>query len=136
MRVFRQKGSGSFTKVLILIIWIVILVAAYRGGSDQWDTPRYRAVFAALQVSMAAWIVLEQRHSPDPWLRRTLLGIFAVLIWFLPWYLYRKYSFPWPVTDFFLTLALGIASASLLVVWDWLRTKRLAGENSGQSNLI
>lgn len=101
-----------------LIVWIGILIAAYRGGGDQWDNPRYRAAFAGLQAVLAAWVILAQRHKPDPWLRRTLIGIGLILAWFLLWYLRRYLSLPWPV-DFFRTVGLGMASAVLYWLWDW-----------------
>jgi len=35
----------------------------------------------------------------------------------------RRYiHFPWPVAEFYATLGLGLASAFLLVLWDWGRT--------------
>jgi len=122
-RIDREQRPGWSTRRLVLgmslVVWIGILIAAYRGGGDQWDNPRYRAAFAGLQAVLAAWVLVAQRCAPDPWLRRAVVGIGLILLWFLPWYLRRYLYFPWPVDDVFKTLALGLASAVLFWVWDW-----------------
>lgn len=123
LRAWRRKNDASIARALALIAWIVILVAAFRGGADMWDNPRYRATYASLQAALAAWVWVDQRRSSDPWLRRALLSMAAILFWFLPWYLQRYTVFNWPVAGLFETLGLGVASACLLVAWDWARKK-------------
>jgi hypothetical protein len=119
----KYPGLG-FTRLLILAVWIVVLVASFRAGADMWDNPRYRATFAGLQAALAAWAWVEQRRTQDAWLRRALLGLGAILGWFLLWYIRRYTGFEWPVTEFFSTLGLGLSSAFLLIVWDWARGVR------------
>jgi hypothetical protein len=126
------NGAGGYsektyflTRSLCLAVWIVILIASFRAGADMWDNPRYRATFAGLQAALAAWAWVEHRRLKDPWMRRALLAFGAFLAWFLPWYLQRYTSFKWPVTEFFSTLGLGVASAFLLVLWDWARTSKI-----------
>lgn len=106
------------------VVWGVILIASFRGGGDPWDNPRYRAMFAGLQVAMAAWVWVAQRRQPDPWLRRILAGAALILAWFLPWYLRRYLYLPWPVVDFFKTLGLGVFSAILYWLGDWAGASR------------
>jgi hypothetical protein len=118
----RRKDEGRFARVISLIVWLGILIASFRGGGDLWDNPRYREAFAGLQVALTAWALVEQHRVSDPWLRRALCGIAAILAWFLPWYLRRYTPAFWPVVDLFKTLGLGIASACLLALWDWART--------------
>lgn len=116
-----ENGADSKRRLVLgvsLVVWIGILIAAYRGGGDQWDNPRYRAAFAGLQAGLAAWALLSQRRVPDPWLRRAGVGIGLILAWFMIWYLRRYLSFLWPV-DFFRTLALGVITAVLYWLWDW-----------------
>lgn len=125
LRVLRQKEGRGFTSALTLIVWGVILIAAFRGGSDMWDNPRYRATYAGLQVALVAWVWMEQRRAADPWLRRALLGVASILVWFLPWYLQRYTAFTWPVADPFKTLGLGIFTACLLILWDWARAENI-----------
>jgi len=102
-------------------VWGVILIASFRSGGDPWDNPRYRAMFAGLQIALAAWVWVEQRRRPDPWLRRILVGAALILAWFLPWYLRRYLHLNWPVVDFFKTLGLGVFSTILYWVWDGVR---------------
>jgi hypothetical protein len=119
-----------------VIIWLVILIAAFRGGSDMWDNPRYRATFSGLQAALVAWLWVEQRKSPDPWLRRALIGITSIFAWFLPWYLQRYYSIGWPITDPFRTLGLGICTGLLLIFWDWARTAKTGKTAKEHSSII
>ena len=123
----RQRSKRALVGIITLVIWLIILVAAFRGGSDMWDNPRYRAILASLQIALASAIWVEESQSRDPWLRRALLATGAVLVWFLPWYLQRYYSIGWPVTDPFRTLGLGLATASLLILADWARWGRPDG---------
>jgi CDP-diglyceride synthetase len=92
-----------------------------------WDNPRYRVAFIGLQVSLAAWVWIEQRRAPDPWFRRAIVAIGAILLWFFPWYLRRYYGLQWPVEDLFLTLGLGICTAALYWIWDWARERKKRG---------
>ena len=119
---FRKNNSSGFTRILCVVAWIVILVASFRAGADMWDNPRYRATFAGLQAALVAWAWVQHQRLKDPWMRRALLAFGAFLAWFLPWYLRRYIHFPWPVAEFYATLGLGLASAFLLVLWDWGHT--------------
>jgi hypothetical protein len=113
---FRER---SLAAGMSLGVWVVILVASYRGGGDQWDNPRYRASFAGLQAALAAWAWVDHSKEPDPWLRRVLVGVGWLFVWFIPWYVGRYTHWDWPVQDVFKTLGLGLASASLYALWDW-----------------
>jgi hypothetical protein len=103
------------------MVWITILIASFRGGGDQYDNPRYRVTFIGLQAILVAWALFEQRRAEDPWLRRALVGLLLVLIWFIPWYIRRRYDFYWPVQDVFKTVGAGLACAVLYFIYDWAR---------------
>ena len=125
---WRKRASNTlptqrhFTQALLAVVWLVILIAAFRGGSDQWDNPRYRAAFAGLQAALAAWAWEEHHRVRDPWLRRAFLCAAAILAWFIPWYMRRYAGLDWPASDPLQTLGLGLASAALLCTWDIART--------------
>jgi hypothetical protein len=121
----RKNGMQAVVGMMTVIIWLVILVAAFRGGSDMWDNPRYRAIFASLQIALAAQIWVEEERTRDPWLKRALFMAMAILVWFFPWYLQRYYSIGWPITDPFRILGLGVFSGALLVVADWVKPERV-----------
>lgn len=120
----RIKQNRRITMAIITVVWIVMIIAAVRGGSDQWDNPRYRAAFAGLACAIIGWTWIEHLRVGDPWLRRAFLSVAAILIWFLPWYLRRYYSLEWTVIDPMRILGLGLATASLVVIWDWVSTQK------------
>jgi len=116
-----RKNRRAILVVLSLLVWWGILLASFRSGGDLWDNPRYRVTFLAPQAAMAAWVLSEQWRKPDPWLRRVIIVFLFVLGWFLPWYLARYTGFDWPEVGVFKTLGLGLASAVLYLIWDWIR---------------
>ncbi len=124
VRAWSKNKGDRLARGLSLVVWMVILIAAFRAGADLWDNVRYRATFAGLQIALASWAWYSYRSAPDPWLRRALILVISVLAWFLPWYIDRYSAFSWPVFDPFKTLALGIATAVLLILADIVREKR------------
>jgi len=131
--IFRRGEERNIKRMLTVIVWLVILLAAFRGGGDMWDNPRYRATFACLQLALAAKVTVDASLERDPWLRRMFLVIGTILFWFVPWYLVRYYSLPWPVKDPFQTLGLGVVTGLLLILVDRLcliknRNRDLPGE--------
>jgi hypothetical protein len=120
----RKKDNNiRLVRILLLIVWFIILLAAFRGGSDMWDNPRYRATFSSLQVVLVAWTLIELRRSSDPWFWRAIIVGVAIMGWFIPWYLQRYYSIGWQISDPFRTLGLGISTSILFCIWDWARMK-------------
>ena len=115
----KNKADNGFTLVLNLIVWAGILIAAFRSGGDLWDNPRYRAAFVGLQIAIASWAVITSRCTNNRWLKRIYISIILILIWFLPWYLFRYYGINWPVTDLYLTITLGIGTAFIYIILDW-----------------
>ena len=118
-----KKGKSHFIPAgMILIAWWGILLAAFRGGGDQWDNPRYRVVFLVFQASIAAWAWIKQREDNNPGFRRIIVSLGIIFAWFIPWYL-RRYidSFTWPIVDLFKTVGLGFITAMLYWLYDWVR---------------
>lgn len=125
---FRRKDVSTFTRAFCLLVWLGIFVAAFRGGGDMWDNPRYRTTFAGLQIALAAWAWIEHRKTGDPWLRRAFFGLSAILAWFLPWYLRRYFGINWPVASLTWTIVLGLFSAATIISVDWLLVRRKKGK--------
>jgi hypothetical protein len=136
LRAFGRFGgriqNAGFTRALVVLVWAGILIASLRAAGDQWDNVRYRAVFAPLQIMLASWVLVLQRRTPDRWLRRALVLVGSVMIWFIPWYLRRYFHLPWPVTDVFRILGLGIATGVLLnlALWVWEQPGDLTNSSS------
>ena len=112
-----------------LISWMWIILTALRGGGDQWDNPRYRAILLLWQALASGYALTCFRAQSDSWLVRIFLveGIF--LAFFTQWYLSRylhiggQIPFGWMV-------ALIIGSSLVVLVggelWDRHRRRHPA----------
>ncbi len=119
----KNKTDKGLALVLNLLVWGGILIAAFRSGGDLWDNPRYRAALVGLQIAVASWAVITSRRTNDRWLKRIYISIILLLLWFLPWYLFRYYGLNWPVTNLYLTIGLGTATAFIYLILDWYLNK-------------
>lgn len=119
----RGKQWRQLPGALLVASWGTSIAASYRGGGDLWDSPRYRSAFAAVQMMLAAWAWTQYRETKDPWLRRALGAAGLMIAWFLPWYLRRYADFEWPIVELYQVIGLGLMSAALFVMWDWLGRK-------------
>lgn len=88
-----------------LASWTWIILASLRAGGDQWDNPRYRVIFLALQALFAARAWLSYRERRDAWFPRILTVEVIFLAFFTHWYASRYYAR-------FATLSFGA-----MVVW-------------------
>jgi len=111
---------------LSLLVWAGILIASFRGGGDAWDNPRYRVTWIGIQAALAAWVWLTQKRDNSPWLRRVLIALGWIFLWFMPWYLDRMTPFEWLVKDVFITLGLGVASGLVYLILDIWQTRRMS----------
>ena len=76
---------------IVFTVWIWIILTALRGGGDQWDNPRYRAILLLWQALASGYALTCFRTRSDSWLARIWLveGIF--LAFFTQWYLSRYF---------------------------------------------
>ena len=113
---------------LTLISWMWIILAALRGGGDQWDNPRYRVILLLWQALASGYALTCIRARSDSWLVRIFLieGIF--LAFFTQWYLSRYYHIGGQI-PFEWMVGLIIGSSLLVLVggewWDRRRSKNL-----------
>ncbi|MCP4142803.1 MAG: hypothetical protein GY755_21385 [Chloroflexi bacterium] len=113
-RVWTWFGLGS---------WFWIILASLRAGGDQWDNPRYRVIFIALQALFAAqaWIMHQKRR--DAWLPRLLAVEVIFLAFFTQWYASRYYAR-------FGTLSFGamvmwiLSLSALVIIGDIIRIRK------------
>ena len=124
IRALREGRKQKFILLLSLVAWLMILIASFRGGGDEWDNPRYRAAFLGIQALLVAWVLVENWQKTDPWLIRALIAFGIVIAWFVPWYLRRYTPLNWPVNDLFITVGLGLVSAGLYIIWDIVRMRK------------
>ncbi|MEP6895745.1 MAG: hypothetical protein ABI986_09080 [Chloroflexota bacterium] len=91
-------GSGAgFGKNRNLILWLAllswtwILLAALRGGGDQWDNPRYRTILFMWQAILAGVVWVWWRETRSTWFVRVIACEVAFLLVFTQWYASRYY---------------------------------------------
>ena len=71
---------------LSLLLWAWILIAAARGGGDQWDNPRYRVILLAFMAITAAQAFYSLKTR---WFWRILWVEAIILLVFTHWYAWR-----------------------------------------------
>ena len=129
----RWKGAAQ-PRAIISMTWISwgwIILAALRGGADQWDNPRYRAILFIWQAVVATHVWLWWRESRSPWLVRAFAMELALVLVFGQWYLsrYLHVGPQWPFTS----MVAGVMVLWITVVfsgWLWDRL-RLTGPRRG-----
>jgi hypothetical protein len=78
---------------LSLIVWGWILFTALRGGGDQWDNPRYRAILFLWQAILSGNVWVWWRESKNSWFLRVIAMEIVFLIFFGQWYANRYVHF-------------------------------------------
>jgi hypothetical protein len=112
---------------ITVIAWLWIILTALRGGGDQWDNPRYRAILLLWQSLAAAYAWTRFRLGSDSWLVRVWLIEVIFLAFFTQWYLSRYYHIGGQI-PFGWMVALIIGSSLIVLVgggiWDRSRRKK------------
>ena len=86
-----------------LLTWIWILLASLRGGGDDWDNPRYRALLFLWQALVGGYVWVWWRETRNVWFVRVLGCEIVFLLVFTQWYASRylgwgaKLPFAWMV---------------------------------------
>lgn len=125
----RGVGWRRMETFLVLVVWLGILIASYRAAGDQWDNPRYRAIFLAPQAALAGWAWAKSRAQDSPWLARTFTLVGVVLLIFFHWFAGRYYLTP--RLDLYVTLGVMFAAAAaLLVYWTWADRRQIRRRSS------
>ena len=76
---------------LALLAWTWILLAALRGGGDQWDNPRYRTILFMWQAILAGVVWVWWHETRSVWLVRVVFCEVIFLIVFTQWYASRYF---------------------------------------------
>jgi hypothetical protein len=108
---------------LALAVWGWILIASANAGGDQWDNPRYRAMFLVWQAVLAAWTWSVVRTNKDRWFWR-FAWIEAVFVGlFIYWYVGRKYVAALVLDIWVIVILFGIASSGI-ILYGWWQDRR------------
>jgi len=89
-----SAGAGTEKKRklfiwLSLVVWAWILLAALRGGGDQWDNPRYRAILFLWQALLAGNVWVWWRETKNAWFPRVIAMEIVFAAVFGQWYANR-----------------------------------------------
>ncbi|MEW6400353.1 MAG: hypothetical protein AB1649_01065 [Chloroflexota bacterium] len=103
--------------------WTWILFAALRGGGDQWDNPRYRAILLLWQALAAAYAWATWRETKNPWFTRILLMEGVLLAFFGEWYADRYFQIGGKMS-FGPMVALISAIWAGIAVYGWVKDRR------------
>ena len=75
-----------------LLAWTWILLASLRGGGDDWDNPRYRALLFVWQALMGGYVWVWWLETRTAWLGRVLLCEAIFVLVFGQWYASRYWG--------------------------------------------
>jgi len=95
---------------LSVVVWGWILFTSLRGGGDQWDNPRYRAILFLWEALLAARVIVWQRETRNPWFGRVVAMEIVFVLFFGQWYASRYYHLLGQ-------LSFALMVASILVIW-------------------
>ena len=89
-----SAGAGTEKKRklfiwLSLVVWAWILLTALRGGGDQWDNPRYRAILFLWQALLAGNVWVWWRETKNAWFLRVIAMEIVFVAVFGQWYANR-----------------------------------------------
>jgi len=102
----------------ISVFWI--LLAATRGGGDQWDNPRYRTILLPFFILLACLVIQSGLFLKGQWSRKIVLIELSSLAVFTHWYSWRYTGFGYDLGIrntilLALVLALGIAFGDIMI---------------------
>lgn len=119
---FGDSGNPRLRRLMLwlgLAFWVWAVIASVRGGGDQWDNPRYRAIFLPWISLLAVYAFMQIRGLAGRWFWRILAVVGIILVVFGQWYVFRylQVGFNFGIRN---TLAAAFALSILLVGGDWL----------------
>jgi hypothetical protein len=120
-------GSTKDRKLWMWIsffVWTWILLTALRGGGDQWDNPRYRAIMFLWQALLVGYALVRWQETKNPWLLRIAAMEALFLIVFSQWYANRYYHFG-PQLEFGHMVLIILGGWVLVFFGGWAWDRRL-----------
>jgi hypothetical protein len=122
------EGAGMNRRLWMwfsFFAWTWILLTALRGGGDQWDNPRYRAILFLWQAILAGHTLVWWRGTRNPWLWRIVGMEFVFLFFFGQWYASRYISLGMQLPfGIMVALIMGLWLAIFVGGWWWDRKRR------------
>lgn len=87
----RAESRRSIFIWLSLLSWTWILLAALRGGGDQWDNPRYRMLLFVWEALVAGQVYVWWRETRNAWFARVVACEAVFVLIFGQWYASRYF---------------------------------------------
>ena len=115
----------SLLQWLALLTWAWILLAALRGGGDQWDNPRYRTILFLWQAILAGVVWVWWRETHSRWVMRMVACEAAFLLVFTQWYVSRYFRLSGQLS-FPIMIALILCLWSVILLGGWWQDQRRA----------
>jgi hypothetical protein len=125
----KNKNWGLFWFTMVMLVWVV--VSSARAGGDQWDNPRYRAIFLPWLALIIGWIWQHLRQIRAAWFWRIALLESAFVVLFTNWYFNRVFATGIPIPIEILLIVYCILFVIVIgagVIWDLKRKKSPAKE--------
>jgi hypothetical protein len=120
----KNQDWGLFWLTFLMLVWV--FVSSARAGGDQWDNPRYRAIFLPWLVLIIGWVWQYLHQNRAAWFWRIVFLEGAFILLFTNWYFNRILAIGIPIP---INMLLIIYSALLVtviivgVIWDQKRKK-------------
>lgn len=104
---------------LSVIVWGWVLMTALRGGGDQWDNPRYRAILLVWQAIVAGHVWVWWRETRTPWFGRVFAMEAVFVFVFGLWYVNRYYQIGFQLEFAYMVVIIPILWALILFGGWW-----------------
>ncbi len=125
-----KEKNKKLKRLLLVFLFAAVLwtlISSARAGGDQWDNPRYRAIFLIWMLIPAAWAVITTLKERSGWLWRLLVLEFIYIGYFIQWYISRYFGTVkrmdfWPMIRLLGFIGIAIIGGGLL--YDLLIKKR------------
>ena len=118
--VWKVNGSRERNELILLavVVWAWIVISSMRGGGDQWDNPRHRAIFLPWTALLAGWAWVWARKNRDSWLWRWAVVEAIFVLVFTEWYLSRYFQFiPRPSFQLMVIVIVGLSFSFMVGSW-------------------
>ncbi len=91
----KNQNWGLLWLTILMLVWVV--VSSARAGGDQWDNPRYRAIFLPWLALIVGWVWQHLHQTRTPWFWRIVLLESSFVLIFTNWYLNRVFAIGIPI---------------------------------------
>jgi len=123
-----SAGAGAEKKRKLLMwlslaVWVWVLLTALRGGGDQWDNPRYRAILFLWQAILAGNVWVWWRETRNAWCQRVIAMEIAFVAVFGQWYA-NRYLHIGPQLPFAEMVIVILGLWGVILVWSIWRDRR------------